>query len=116
MIEPSQQLQKIFEKFIIDLKADPDFVKLNIEGYLKNNLNDIVAPNYSGKPKKTNSVERVLNRCFTQVLFSGRQEIEVYDVIVSILAETNSFSYYFLTKAGLNKEKFAKYYKNRVLR
>lgn len=144
MIEPSPLLQKIFEesievaikhkheyitiehliysmfanddvrKFIIGLNADPDFVKTNIEGYLKNNLNDIVAPNPSGKPKKTNSVERVLNRCFTQVLFSGRQEIEFYDVIVSILSEKNSFSYYFLTKAGLTKDKFAEFYKENV--
>lgn len=142
MIEPSKTLQEIFEtsidvaiqhkheyitiehvvyamfihkkvrKIATEIGADPDFVKNNIEGYLKNNLNDIVAPNYSGKPKKTNSVERVLNRCFTQVLFSGRQEIEIYDVIVSILAEKNSFSYYFLTKAGITKDKFAKFYQD----
>ena len=44
--------------------------------------------------KKTNSVERVLNRCFTQVLFSGRQRMEIADVIISILSEKNSFGYY----------------------
>jgi len=94
------------QKLSLELGADPEFVRSNIEGYLKNNLNDIVAPDFSGKPKKTNSVERVLNRCFTQVLFAGRQQIEIYDVIISILAEKNSFSHYFLTKAGLSKDKF----------
>ena len=142
MIEPSTALQEIFEEAINvavnykheyitiehvvyamfthsetiriseDIGADHKFVRENLDGYLKNNLNDIVSPNYSDKPKKTTSVERVLNRCFTQVLFAGRQEIEIYDVLVSILAEKNSFSYYFLTKAGISKDKFSKYFQD----
>ena len=65
---------------------------------------------YIYKPKKTNSVERVLNRCFTQVLFSGRQRMEVADVVVSVLSEKNSFGFYFLQKGGVTKEKFVKYF------
>ena len=40
------------------------------------------------KPKKTVSVERVLNRAFTQVLFSGRTNIDLTDVFLSLLSET----------------------------
>jgi ATP-dependent Clp protease ATP-binding subunit ClpA len=144
MIEPSKSLQEIFEKSIEMAKtlsheyitiehiiygimddedsykllesfgADAKFVKTNIEHYLKNNLNDIKTTNANAKPKKTNSVERVLNRCFTQVLFSGRQRMEIADIIISVLSEKNSFGYYFLTKAGVTKEKFVKYFQENV--
>jgi ATP-dependent Clp protease ATP-binding subunit ClpA len=144
MIEPSKNLQEIFEKSVEMAKtlsheyitiehiiygimededsykllesfgADAKFIKTNIEHYLKNNLNDIKTTNVNAKPKKTNSVERVLNRCFTQVLFSGRQRMEIADIIISVLSEKNSFGYYFLTKAGVTKEKFVKYFQDNV--
>jgi ATP-dependent Clp protease ATP-binding subunit ClpA len=140
MIEPSQNLQAIFENSIEIAKsnsheyitiehivcaimndpnsfalvesfgADANFIKSNLEHYIKNNLNDIKTADTSAKPKKTNSVERVLNRCFTQVLFSGRQKMEVADVIVSVLSEKNSFGFYFLQKGGVTKEKFVKFF------
>ena len=96
--------------------ADAKFIKTNLEHYLKNNLNDIKIekPSAGFKPKKTNSVERVLNRCFTQVLFSGRQRMEVADVVISVLSEKNSFGFYFLQKGGVTKEKFVKYFQEHV--
>ena len=144
MIEPSQHLQNIFERSVALAKennheyitiehlvsaimddeeaytmlegfgADADYIKSNIAHYLKNNLNDIKTDAKDIKPKKTNSVERVLNRCFTQVLFSGRQRMEVADVIVSILSEKNSFGFYFLTKGGITKEKFIKFFQENI--
>lgn len=143
MIEPSDKLQQIFEfsvdvarrlqheyvtlehllfgvmsdkesfEMMKDFGADPGFIKANIEHYINNNLNDIKLADNS-KPKKTHSVERVLNRCFTQVLFSGRQRIEVADVIIGIMSEKNSFACYYLNKGGLTKEKFIKYFQNIV--
>lgn len=139
MIEPSQSLQRIFEsavntavelnheyitlehllyaiftddeslKNIQHLKIDFDYIKVNAENYLKNNL-DIVKTIKKSKPKKTNSIERVLNRCFTQVLFSGRHSIEVEDVLISMLNEKNSYAFYFLSKAGLSKELIIKHF------
>jgi len=110
MIEPSQHLQNIFnhavevakelnheyitvehlvysimcdqESFdmVSNFGANANFIKTNIDHYLKNNLKEISSATQVEKPKKTTSVERVLNRCFTQVLFSGRQRMEVADV------------------------------------
>jgi ATP-dependent Clp protease ATP-binding subunit ClpA len=146
MIEPSNNLQLIFEASVNVAKklnheyitiehivygivcdqeaasllegfgADANFIRTNLEHYLKNNLNDIKveSPGANFKPKKTNSVERVLNRCFTQVLFSGRQRMEVADVIISVLSEKNSFGFYFLTKGGVTKEKFIKYFQEHM--
>jgi len=147
MIEPSQNLQNIFENSVNTARenhheyitiehivygivcdetsynllesfgADAKFIKTNLEHYLKNNLNDIKleSPSANYKPKKTNSVERVLNRCFTQVLFSGRQRMEVADVIISVLSEKNSFGFYFLQKGGVTKEKFVKYFQEHII-
>jgi ATP-dependent Clp protease ATP-binding subunit ClpA len=139
MIEPSDRLQSIFEnavnvakgleheyitiehlmysivsdkeiaKIINAYGADNNFIKENLDHYLKNNLYDIKTLDTAARPKKTNSIERVLNRCFTQVLFGSRQQIEVIDVIISVLSEKNSFSYYFLVKAGVIKDKFIQY-------
>ena len=140
MIEPSQHLQNIFEKAIVVAKkhnheyitiehlvysilcdndaygnlkefgADVNFIKNNLEHYIKNNLNDIVASEPDTRPRKTTSIERVLNRCFSQVLFSGRQRMEIADVIISVLSEKNSFGFYFLTKGGITKEKFINHF------
>jgi ATP-dependent Clp protease ATP-binding subunit ClpA len=145
MIEPSQNLQTIFENAISTAKtlgheyitiehlvqgivSDPDsvsmleafganidFIKKNVDSYITNNLNDIKVNNPNLKPKKTNSVERVLNRSFTQVLFSGRQRMEVADVIISILSEKNSYGFYFLSKGGITKEKFIKFFQEHIV-
>ncbi len=139
MIQPSESLQAIFErsikiakdnsheyitiehilysimldepsyKVIENFGADAEFIKTNLDAFVKNNLDDLKST-IVDRPKKTNSVERVLNRCFTQVLFSGRQHIEPIDVLISILSEKNSFAFYFLTKSGVVKDKFVKYF------
>ena len=145
MIEPSDRLQTIFENAIEVAKtlqheyitiehlvysivsdsetaelinsygADNDFIKNNLDHYLKNNLYDIKTKDETARPKKTNSIERVLNRCFTQVLFSGRQRIEIVDVIISVLSEKNSFSHYFLAKAGIVKDKFVRHCQENII-
>jgi ATP-dependent Clp protease ATP-binding subunit ClpA len=138
MIQPSESLQHIFEKSIQVAKhynheyitiehmlycvmsdkttekivdgygADVSAIKNNLEAFIRDRLDDLKSQD-DVKPKKTNSVERVLNRCFTQVLFSGRQTIDPIDVFVSILSEKNSFAFYFLTNAGIAKDKFIRY-------
>jgi len=139
MVEPSKELQLVFDKAISDAKslqheyvtlehimfamlcsenfynivqgygADPDFVKSNLEHYLKEKLGDIKTEETKYKPKKTSSVERVLNRAFTQVLFSGRPEITLPDVMLSLLSEKKSMATYYLEEVGITKEKFAEY-------
>ena len=144
MIEPSSNLQKIFdvsvetakelkheyvtiEHLLHSIMCDPEsytmienfgidakFVRDNLLHYLENSLNEIKTEKTNLKPKKTNSVERVLNRSFTQVLFSGRQKMDVMDVVISILSEKNSFAFYFLLKAGATKEKITTYIQSQM--
>ena len=41
--------------------------------------------------------------------------MEVADIIISVLSEKNSFSFYFLTKGGLTKDKFVKYFQENIV-
>ena len=143
MVEPSKELQLVFEKSINDAKklmheyvtvehilfamlceenfenvikgygADPAFLKSNLENHLKTALDEIKVAEVQ-KPKKTQAVERVLNRAFTQVLFSGRSNIELSDVFISILSEKKSIATYWIEKAGITKDRFADYVSNEL--
>ena len=143
MVEPSEELQVVFDKAIKDAKKlNHEYVTLEhllfamvctenftniLSGfgvevqplqnellqYLQTKLDDIKLPaDTKYKPKKTQTVERVMNRAFTQVLFSGRQHIDICDVFLSLLNEKKSFSTYLVTKAGVDKEAFNNYINN----
>ena len=111
-------LEESFAKIMEGFGADHELIRKNLEHYLKSNLGDITIPkekiDKKFKPKKTHAVERVLNRAFTQVLFSGRQSIEISDVFLSMLNEQKSWAYYNISKANVDKQKFAEYLNNEL--
>ena len=139
MVEPSNELQLVFEKSIkvaqtlkheyltiehllfsmlceesffnclTGFGTDVEFLKKNLELYLKTKCNEIVSEESNIKPKKTQAVERVLNKAFTQVLFNGRQKIEIADVFLSIISEKRSYASYYVQQTGLDKERFTEY-------
>ena len=96
--------------------ADVDYIKTNLEHHLKNKCQDIIIEytNAKQKPKKTQTVERVLNRAFTQTLFSGRSHIDLQDVVLSILAEKKSIANFLLEKGGVQKDKLNDYLSNEL--
>ena len=144
MVEPSTELQLVFEKAIDVAKklkheyltiehllfamlceesftncvtgygADPDYIKKNLEHYLKTKCDEIIGATTDIKPRKTQTVERVLNRAFTQVLFNGRQKIEPTDVFLAMMSEKRSWSNYYIQQASIDKDKFADYLNNEV--
>ena len=65
-----------------------------------------VDPDQEVQPRKTNSLERVMNRSVTQVLFTGRRQVTTIDLYLSIASEGNSHAHYFLLKYGINKNDF----------
>ena len=105
MLEPNKDLEAIFERavsvaakhkheyitlehFLYSLVIDKKFnellnsygaetkeLKLNLENFIEQDLKEIIIDTLEGKPKKTHTVDRMLNRAFTQVLFSGRSYI-----------------------------------------
>jgi ATP-dependent Clp protease ATP-binding subunit ClpA len=139
MVEPSKELALVFDKAVNDARklsheyitlehllyamlceetfgtlvngygADVDMMKKELENFLKTKLEKIVVEDEKFKPKKTQTVERVLNRAFTQVLFAGRNNIEIPDVFFSMLSEKKSWAFFITQKVGIDKDKFADY-------
>ena len=144
MVEPSKELQLVFDKCVKDAQklqheyvtlehllyamfceenfvnittmygADVDYIKANLEHHLKTQCDDIKIDETKFKPKKTATVERVLNRSFTQVLFAGRQNIDLTDVLLSMLSEKKSIAAYYLEKGNVEKQKFADFINNEL--
>ena len=144
MVEPSKELQLVFDKSIKDAQklqheyitlehllyamlceenftniikmygADVDYIKANLEHHLKTQCDEIKTEEAKFKPKKTATVERTLNRAFTQVLFAGRSHIELTDVLIGILTEKKSICVYYLEKGGIEKVKFAEFINNEL--
>ena len=101
-----------FEKLLTEFGVDIPKLKNSVENYLKTECDDItydVNQPKKTKPQKTTSVERVLNRAFTQTLFSGNNNIELTDIILSILTEKYSFSKFILEQNGITKDKLNDY-------
>ena len=139
MVEPSDNLQRVFdvsndeaksrhheyvtlEHLLLSMLHDSDFESLlsghstntnlmiaELEEYLNTKLNEIKTTASKYKPKKTSSVERVTSKAFAQVLFSGRNSIEVFDVFLALFGEKKSYAYYLIQKAGVKKDEFLVY-------
>lgn len=95
-------------KMLAKYGADVDWLVNEMNNYVNVKLETIRVEDLTS-PKRTNSVDRVMHRCFNQVLFNMRRTLEVEDLILSILNEKNSHSCYALNRAGVTKEDFAAY-------
>jgi ATP-dependent Clp protease ATP-binding subunit ClpA len=144
MVEPSDNLQAVFERAIETAKklhheyltiehllfsmlADESFsnciqgfgsnvelLKQNLSDYLHHKCQEITIQDVVIKPKKTQAVERVLNRAFTQVLFNGRQQIEPTDVFLATMGEKRSWAHFYIQHANIDKDKFADYLNSNI--
>lgn len=100
---------KKFAELLADYGADVAELRKDVIKFLDTELKDIATLPTGARPKKTNTVERMLNRAFTQVLFSGRQLIEPVDCLISLFAEKSSHANYFMRKANIDKDTFLEY-------
>ena len=107
-----------FKKCIEQYGVDYEMMNKDVSLYV-DNLHAIkvdVSQGQDVQPRKTNSLERVMNRSVTQVLFTGRKVVTTVDLFLSISAETNSHAHYFLLKYGFTKNEFVphwqKFYKS----
>jgi len=96
--------RRVVEKFGVDV-ALFDQELTNYIGSLVSLVKDPAV-----QPRKTNALERVFNRALTQVLFTGRKQVSTIDLMVAMLAETNSHAHYFLLKYGIKKQEFVDFW------
>ena len=99
-----------FNELLNNFGVDVDGLLKDTDDYLLNQ-NFLVSDRANVEPKKTHALERVFNRAFTQVLFSGRQHMQIIDLYVSIAAEHSSHANYFLLKYGIDdRQALIEYY------
>jgi len=98
-----------FKKCLSHFGAEADMLISDITSYV-DSLHSIVTDADPLEPRRTNSLERVMNRAVTQVLFTNRNQITTIDVFLSIIAEGNSHAHYFMMKYGVNKNEFVQYW------
>jgi len=88
-----------------DFKINIGILIKDIEDYLDTKCNDIITKSKDKVvPRKTASLERLMNRAFTQALFQGRQDVTSIDILISIFAEKKSYGAFFLKKHKVNKQ------------
>lgn len=80
-----------------------------VSAYL-DGLHSIESSDSSVVPKRTNTLERAMNRSVTQVLFTGRKQVTTIDLYLSITSENNSHAHYFLLKYGVSRNEFAQFW------
>ena len=98
--------RRVIEKF----GADVALFDQELNNYIGSLVNLIKDP--APQPRKTNALERVFNRALTQVLFTGRKQVATIDILVAMLAETNSHAHYFLLKYGIKAQEFVNFWQN----
>ena len=90
---------------LTDFKVNVGALIKEIEDYLDSKCTDIVSKSPNPVvPRKTASLERLMNRAFTQALFQGRQSVSAIDVLLSIFAEKKSYGSFFLKQHKVNKD------------
>jgi ATP-dependent Clp protease ATP-binding subunit ClpA len=99
-----------FEQMLGDFGADLESLKGNLEKYINDTLKDISMEKLDSRPKKTHSMERMLNRAFTQVLFSGRSTIEPVDCFISMFSEKKSHAHHYMRLAKIEKDAFVEWF------
>jgi ATP-dependent Clp protease ATP-binding subunit ClpA len=85
-------------------------LQLEITDYI-NNQTYLVSkdPNFNA-PKRTHALERVFNRALTQVMFSGRNNMQIIDLFISIVAEDRSRAQYYYVKYGMDSRNLIAYH------
>lgn len=112
------------EHLVFALISDPEVIEIcnnlmcnhveirtAVTDYIDQYLTDIVAISAT-KPKKTVSLERVFGRAIAQSYFSSKRSIQAIDLLLSVLAETESPSVYICNKYGLDRETLIQYILN----
>ena len=92
--------------------ADTLFLKNTVLDHLQLKCQEITTVDVVVKPKKTQAVERSLNRAFTQVLFNGGNRIEPADFFLAMLGEKRSWAFYYVSQVNITKEKYSEYLQN----
>jgi ATP-dependent Clp protease ATP-binding subunit ClpA len=94
---------------LISFGVDAALMGEEVSAYL-NGLHSIESSDPDLVPKRTNTLERAMNRSVTQVLFTGRKQVTTIDLYLTMTSENNSHAHYFLLKYGVSRNEFAQHW------
>jgi len=80
----------------------------DLQDHIENGLNEIKSKE-EVYPKRTQGTERTVNRAFTTAIFSGKEYVDCFQLVLSIFGEKNSHALFFMLKNGLNKRVIVDY-------
>lgn len=109
----SMILNESFNELLTKFGADIENLTHDLKKYIAGDLQEIINPEID-RPKKTITVDRVLNRAFSHVLIDGRSVIEPVDCFISIFSEKKSYANYFIKKANIDRDKFLDYIEKEI--
>ena len=85
-------------------KVDLDKLKLNLESYLRNELDSLRMPERDHEePRPTAGFQRVLQRAMLHVDSSGGREVTGANVLVALFSERESHAAYFLQEQDMTR-------------
>lgn len=99
-----------FKRQLDKFDVNTELMTQDVMGYLDNLNSLVVAGTDPVQPRKTNALERMFSRAVTQVLFTGRRQIEIIDLYLSMFQESNSHANYFLLKWGVTRNDFVSFW------
>ena len=102
-------------KIVADCEVDISILNQVVGNHIKEEKYDIKTEEDHVSPQKTQSLERVFHRAFTQVIFSGRKVLEPKDLLVSLFSEAESYAYYFMVSNGLEKEEIIRVLTEKII-
>jgi ATP-dependent Clp protease ATP-binding subunit ClpA len=101
----SMSCYKNFRNVLVEFGVDVEQMQQDLVYFLDNNSGlHSIEPNIT--PVRTAALERVFNRAASQVVFQGRDHIQLLDLYSAIMHETRSHASYILIKYGLERDLF----------
>lgn len=93
-----------FKNCLDDFGVDTEMMISEVDAYLDSLY--AIKSQSTTDPKRTNACDRMINRCTSQVVFTGRTQISIIDVYLSLTSDYNSHAHYFLMKYGITRAEF----------
>ena len=95
---------KTIAKLMKEMGVDTEPVINSLEAYIESEWSELKGQNGpKGMPKRTVSVERVIQRGLANAVFTGRDTILPIDLLISILKEKESQAKYYLNIHGIDE-------------
>ena len=96
---------KTIAKLMKEMGVDTEPVINSLEAYIESEWSELKGQNGpKGMPKRTVSVERVIQRGLANAVFTGRDTILPIDLLISILKEKESQAKYYLNIHGIDED------------